>query len=146
MLAIVSSVVPMGLNDLYWSRILYPAMNHRAIFRGSYVTIHALKLAPMRLRLHYRPECHVVTGQSPEDMGSQAEPGNQEKKLVPPHFLFLFRSAALMQQSFRQNFDVTPYVRGFPRFPYAQPLSPEATQLRCLQITRPPVSTPELTL
>jgi len=50
MLAIVSSAVPMGLNDLYWSRILYPAMNHRAIFRGSYGTIHALKLAPMRSR------------------------------------------------------------------------------------------------
>ncbi len=31
-----------------------------------------------RLRLHYRLECQTVTGQSPEDMGSQAEPGNQE--------------------------------------------------------------------
>ncbi len=31
-----------------------------------------------RLRLHYRAEFQIVTGQSPEDMGSQAEPGNQE--------------------------------------------------------------------
>ncbi len=31
-----------------------------------------------RLRLHYRPECPIVTGQSPEDMDSQAEPGNRE--------------------------------------------------------------------
>ena len=31
-----------------------------------------------RLRLHCRPECQVVTGQSPEDMGSQAAPGNQK--------------------------------------------------------------------
>ncbi len=27
---------------------------------------------------HYRSELQLVTGQSPEDMGSQAEPGNQE--------------------------------------------------------------------
>ncbi len=32
-----------------------------------------------RLRLHCRPEFQTATGQSPEDMGSQAEPGNQEK-------------------------------------------------------------------
>ncbi len=31
-----------------------------------------------RLRLHYSPECPIVSGQSPEDNGSQAEPGNQE--------------------------------------------------------------------
>jgi hypothetical protein len=36
-----------------------------------------------RLRLHYRLECQMVTGQSPEDMGSQAEPGNQEPRLLP---------------------------------------------------------------
>ena len=40
----------MGLNDLYWSRILYPAMNHRATLRGSYGTIPALKLTPMPWR------------------------------------------------------------------------------------------------
>ena len=32
-----------------------------------------------RLRLHYHAELHLVTGQSPEDTDSQAEPGNQEK-------------------------------------------------------------------
>ena len=48
--AITSSAVPMGLNDLYWSRILYPAMNHRATLRGSYGTIPALKLTLMPWR------------------------------------------------------------------------------------------------
>src|SRR5271157_3478186 len=66
-LAIAPSAVPMGLNGLYWSRILYPAMNHRATFRGSYGTITALNLTPMRLRLHYRPRCQIAIGQSPED-------------------------------------------------------------------------------
>jgi len=32
-----------------------------------------------RLCLHYRAELQLVAGQSPEDMDSQAEPGNQEK-------------------------------------------------------------------
>ncbi len=52
--AIASSAVPLGLNDLYWSRIVYPAMNRRAILRGSYGTIPALKLACVRLRLGTR--------------------------------------------------------------------------------------------
>jgi len=35
-----------------------------------------------RLCLHYGSEFHTVTGRSPVDMGSQAEPGNQEKAIV----------------------------------------------------------------
>ena len=36
-----------------------------------------------RLRLHYGPECQIVTGQSPEDIGSQASPHRRAK--VPPY-------------------------------------------------------------
>ena len=40
-----------------------------------------------RLRLHYHAELHLITGQSPEDTDSQAEPGNQEKwSLADPTF------------------------------------------------------------
>jgi hypothetical protein len=45
--ALTLSVVPLGLNGLYSSCILYPAMNRRATFKGSYGTIAALKLAHM---------------------------------------------------------------------------------------------------
>jgi hypothetical protein len=37
-----------------------------------------------RLRLHYRPEFRMDTGQSPEDIGSQTEPGNQENESFVP--------------------------------------------------------------
>ena len=49
-LAITFSVVPLGLKALYWSRILYPAINHRATFRGSYGTMTGLKLTPVRVQ------------------------------------------------------------------------------------------------
>ena len=48
--ALILSAVPLGLNGLYWSCIIYPAMNHRATLRGSYGTIPALKLRPMPWR------------------------------------------------------------------------------------------------
>ena len=45
--ALTPSAVPMGLDGLYWSCILDPAMNRRATLRGSYGTITAVKLTPM---------------------------------------------------------------------------------------------------
>ncbi len=35
-----------------------------------------------------------ITGQSPEDMGSQAEPGNQEPRLLPKDLIYLIRRAS----------------------------------------------------
>ena len=46
-LAMTFSVVPLGLRALYWSHFLYPAINHRATFGGSYGTMTAFELTPM---------------------------------------------------------------------------------------------------
>ncbi len=41
-----------------------------------------------RLRLHHGLDCRIVTGQSPEDIDSQAEPGKQESRKTPRSVAF----------------------------------------------------------
>ena len=48
-----------------------------------------------RLRLHYHAELHLVTGQSPEDTDSHAEPRNQER-IAFERFLYILVGPAKM--------------------------------------------------
>jgi hypothetical protein len=60
-----------------------------------------------RLRLHYSPEFETTTGQSPEDIDSQAEPGNQERDNFSSTisvFLGLLRQPLNRRATFRSSY------------------------------------------